>query len=70
MFSSAMWHLPREILDLAIENLNKVRRQKKKICFLKINSSPYQLKKTQALPFTEYLTKYSKISVESESEVT
>ena len=25
IFSSAMWHLPREIFDLAIENLNKVK---------------------------------------------
>ena len=29
-FSSAMWHLPRELFDLAIESLNKVRRPKKK----------------------------------------
>ena len=26
IFSSAVWHLPREIFDLAIESLNKVRR--------------------------------------------
>ena len=29
VFSSAMWHLPREIFDLATENLNKVKRLKK-----------------------------------------
>ena len=29
IFSSAMWDLPREIFDLAIESLNKVRRLKK-----------------------------------------
>ena len=29
IFSSAMWHLPREIFDLAIENLDKVTRLKK-----------------------------------------
>ena len=27
-FSSEMWHLPREIFDLAIEGLSKVRRPK------------------------------------------
>ena len=27
--SSTVWHLPREIFDLAIESLNKVRRLKK-----------------------------------------
>ena len=27
VFSSAMWHLPREIFDLPIENLKKVKRQ-------------------------------------------
>ena len=30
ILSSAVWHLPGEIFDLAIENLNKVRRLKKK----------------------------------------
>ena len=29
IFSSSMWHLPREIFDLAIETLDKVRRLKK-----------------------------------------
>ena len=29
VFSSAMWHLPREIFDLATENLNQVKRLKK-----------------------------------------
>ena len=29
IFSSAVWHLPREIFDLAIESLNEVRRLKK-----------------------------------------
>ena len=29
IFSSAMWHLPREIFDLAIEDLSKVRKLKK-----------------------------------------
>ena len=29
IFSSAMWHLPREIFDLATESLNQVRRLKK-----------------------------------------
>ena len=29
IFSSTMWPLPRKIFDLAIENLNKVRRMKK-----------------------------------------
>ena len=29
IFSSAVWHLPREVSDLAIERLNKVRRLKK-----------------------------------------
>ena len=29
IFPSAMWHLPREIFDLAIENLDKVKRLKK-----------------------------------------
>ena len=29
ILSSAMWHLPREIFDLVIESLNKVRRLKK-----------------------------------------
>ena len=28
IFSNAVWHLPRELCDLAIENLNKVRRLK------------------------------------------
>ena len=28
IFSSEMWHLPRETFDLAIESLNKVRRLK------------------------------------------
>ena len=28
IFSSAVWHLPREIFDLAIKSLNKVRRLK------------------------------------------
>ena len=28
IFSSANWHLPREIFDLAIENLNKAKRLK------------------------------------------
>ena len=30
LLSSAMWHLLREIFDLAIENLGKVKRLKKK----------------------------------------
>ena len=29
IFSSAMWHLPRETFDLAIESLKKVKRLKK-----------------------------------------
>ena len=29
VLSSAVWHLPREIFDLAIENLSKVTRLKK-----------------------------------------
>ena len=29
IFSSATWHLPRDIFDLATESLNKVRRLKK-----------------------------------------
>ena len=29
IFSGAVWHLPREIFDLAIESLNKVKRMKK-----------------------------------------
>ena len=28
IFSGATWHLPREIFDLAIESLNKVKRLK------------------------------------------
>ena len=28
IFSSAMWHFPREIFDLAIEGLNKIRLKK------------------------------------------
>ena len=29
IISSAMWHLSRDIFDLAIESLNKVKRMKK-----------------------------------------
>ena len=29
IFSTVVWHLPREIFDLAIEILNKVKRLKK-----------------------------------------
>ena len=28
IFLSAMWHLPREIFDLAIESINKVKTEK------------------------------------------
>ena len=42
IFSSAMWHVPRDIFDLAIESLNKVRRlermmAEKKVCKWEIN---------------------------------
>ena len=30
IFSNAKWRLPREILDLAIESVNRVRLKKKK----------------------------------------
>ena len=30
IFSRTMWHLPREIFDLATESFNKVRKLKKK----------------------------------------
>ena len=30
IFSSVMWQLPREIFNLAIESLNKIKRLKKK----------------------------------------
>ena len=38
IFSSTMWHLPREIFDLATESLNKVRRLKK-ACLMKRKSN-------------------------------
>ena len=42
IFWSAMWHIPREIFDLAIESLNKVSRlemmiAEKKVCKWEIN---------------------------------
>ena len=59
IFSSAMWHLPREILDLPIESLKKVKRQELRFWHRRTVSKLYQdcMRRTDLLEKTLRLGK-------------